>query len=594
MSKVTDFIREARRRRVFRTAGLYIVGAWVVLQVADLMFESFGIPDTSLRFVWIAVVLGMPLALVFGWRYDVTSRGIVRTAPATGEETLELRQSDLVVIGALAVIGLVVIVGMVNEIWRGPMQAGGPWYAAENSSTAIAVLPLENLSGDDSQDFLSAGLHSELITTLSRITQFRVVSRFSTLRVDPGMSLSEVHGLLGVDKVLTGSVLREGDQVRVNVELVDVETELPLWADSYTRDFSGLIDVQKEVASSVAREVKVTLTPEEQRRLAATGEPSSATYEAYLKGMVQLRRETPRARRRAIEILTEAVENDPTSALAYAGLAIGYAKLGHSPFPVEGASLRARDAAQRALAIDPDLAEAQLAMGMVKTYYEWDFVAAEKYYRHSLELNPSLVDAHYHYAWLLELLHRHDESLRYGDYTKALNPLSPFYTSWLAYQYMHAGQHERAIAEAQETLALREGYQVAWVVLGLTYSDLGRHDEAIDTLERLRDSSFWGWSLTMALAATGRAEDAERLARRISGETNNAFTLTLTYCAMRDHERCMENLQAAHEQRHPWFPWLLSYWRPMQLLRDDPRIEAYASELGVPLPAIENDILVRR
>ena len=195
---------------------------------------------------------------------------------------------------------------------------------------------------------------------------------------------------------------------------------------------------------------------------------------------------------------------------------------------------------------------------------------------------------------MLELQHRHEEALRHGDYTKALNPLSPFYTSWLAYQYMHAGQHERAIAEAEETLALREGYQVAWVVLGLTYSDLGRHDDAIETLERLRDSSFWGWSLTMALASTGRAEDAERLARRIDEQTNNAFTLTLTYCAMGDPERCMENLQAAYEQRHPWFPWLLSYWRPMQLLRDDPRIEAYASELGLTLPALEQDLLVRR
>lgn len=557
----------------------------MLLQVAALAFDSFGIPETSLRYVWIALVLGTPLVLVFGWRYDITSRGIVRTAPATGTENLGLRQSDYAVIGALTLIALIMAIGVVGEIWRGPLRAAGPWYAAERLSTAIAVLPLENLSGDDTQDFIAAGLHSELITTLSRITQFKVLSRFSTLRVDRGTPLDEIRRLLDVDKILSGSVLREGDQIRVNVQLVDVETEQPIWADSYTREFSGLIDVQREVASSVAREVKVSLTPEEQRQFAAADDTSSETYEAYLRGMVQLRKETPRGYRRAIDILTEAAENDPTSALAYAGLAIGYAKLGHSPFPVDGASLRARDAAGRALAIDPNLAEAQLAMGMVKTYYEWDFEAAEAYYRKALALNPSLVDAHYHYAWLLELLGRDEEALRFGEYTKALNPLSPFYTSWLAYQYMRAGEHERAIAEAKETLELRPGYPVAWVVLGFSYTDLGRHDEAIETLEPLRDSNFWGWTLTTALASTGRAEDAERLARRIVGKTNNAFTLTLTYCAMRDTDNCLASLETAREQRHPWFPWLLSFFRPTQVLRDDPQmaqlITQYASEIGL-------------
>ena len=241
--------------------------------------------------------------------------------------------SDYIILITLALVAVIFAGSSINEIRQGPLRGAGPWYVAADLATAIAVLPLENLSGDTDQEFLSAGLHAALITTLSRITRFRVTSRFSSRRVTGDMSLADIREMLGVDKILSGSVMREGDQVRVNVTLVDAQTEQLLWTESFTREFDGLISMQNEVASAVAREVKVQLTVDEERQLAVTDGPDSATYEAYLKGMFQLHKGSPRAYRRAIEIFTEAVENDPTSALAYAGLAIGYSQLGHSPYP---------------------------------------------------------------------------------------------------------------------------------------------------------------------------------------------------------------------------------------------------------------------
>ncbi len=247
--------------------------------------------------------------------------------------------------------------------------------------------------------------------------------------------------------------------------------------------------MQNEVASAVAREVKVQLTPVEERQLGQTDSSESATYEAYLKGMFQLHKGSPMGYRRAIEIFTEAVENNPNSALAYAGLAIGYSQLGHSPYPVAGAYPRAQEAAQRAIEFDPDLAEAHLAVAMYKMHYEWNFAAAEAAFLRALELNPSLVDAHYHYAWLLELLLRDEEAIEYGEYTKELNRLSPFYTAWLADQYRDAGMFNEAIREAKTTLELNPRYSVAWVALGQTYMDMGRVDEAIEAHEQLRGGS---------------------------------------------------------------------------------------------------------
>jgi TolB-like protein len=326
-----------RRRHVFRTAAIYIVAAWVLLEVIALAFQSFGIPDTALQYIWLAAIAGFPLALIFGWRYDITPEGIVRTPPVGVTDTtdLSLRKPDYIVLAALAVIAVIFVGSTINEIRQGPLRGAGPWFAVDRLVTAIAVLPLENLSGDTSQKFLSAGLHDALITTLSRITRFRVTSRYSSRRVNAKMSFPQIGRLLGVDKILSGSVLREGDEVRVNVTLVDAETEQALWTESFTREFDGLIS-----------KVKVQLTPDEERQLAPTDGPDSATYEAYLRGMFQLHKGSPRGYRRAIKIFTEAVENDPTSALAYAGLAIGYAQLGHSPFPAAGAYPRAKEAAQ--------------------------------------------------------------------------------------------------------------------------------------------------------------------------------------------------------------------------------------------------------
>lgn len=579
-------LNELRRRRVFRTAALYIVAAWVALQVVALAFQSFDVPAGALRYVWAVAVAGFPLALVFGWRYDITSRGIVRTSSVVSADSadLRLRKSDYVLLAALAAVAVLFVSGTVFEIRQGPMRASGPWYASKQFATAIAVLPFENLSGDDAQNFVSAGIHDALITTLSRITRFRVTSRYSTRSVRSGLSLPDIGQLLGVDKVVSGSVTREGQQVRVNVSLVDAATDRPLWSNSYLREFDGLIAMQNEIASAVAREVKVQLTPEEERRLSAEDGPDSDTYEAYLKGMFQLRKETSKSYRLAIDILTEAVENDPTSALAYAGLAIVYSKLGHSPFPVKGAYLRAGEAASRALEYDPDLAEAHLALGMYLSYYEWDFEGAEEAFLNALALNPSLVDAHYHYAWLLELLHRDEEAIAYGEYSKELNPLSPFYSGWLAEQYRDAGMYEQAIDEAKTTLELNPKWPPAWISLGQTYLDTGRTEEAIEAHTNLRNDRFWGFYFVSTLASAGREEDAEEVQNYIEQGRNNPFTLSLIYAGLGDTERTFELMYAARDAKIPWYPWLITWFPQTKYLHADPRMQELAAELGLVMP----------
>jgi TolB-like protein len=582
---VSSFVRELRRRHVLRSAGLYIVGTWALLQVLDLAFESFAVPAAALRFVWITAIAAFPFALILFWRYDVTATGIRLTPPANADDEVDLTLggADYAILAGLAAIAVTIVVGTMSRVSDEIVAPTQPWYDGGAGIERIVVLPFEDLSVDDNQRYLAAGFHDTLIATLSRIPRFRVTSRFSSMRLGRDASLDDIRERVGADRVLTGSFARDGELARVNVSMLDVESGETLWTESYTRELDGLLDVQREVASSVAREVSLTLTPEQESRLAVRDKPDEKTYEAYLKGMIALRRGSPRAYRRAINILTEAVEDAPTSALAYAGLGIAYAKLGHSPFPVDGVYPRAKEASLRAIELDPDLSDAWVAVGMTRAYYEWDFEGAEEAYLRALELNPSQVDAHYHYAWLLELLKRDDEAIAHGEYSVELNQLSPFYAAWLAEQYRDAGRYEEAERLALTTLDLNPEYPTTLMVLGQVYIETDRPDEAIETHAQLGDNAFWGYTYAVTLALAGRRDEALAARAAMEEKSTSPYTDLLLYAGLGDVDRALKELDGAREMRYPFFPWMLNWFPQTKILRDHPTIETYASELEVPL-----------
>lgn len=582
MGKISLCFAELRRRHVFRVAGIYVVSAWVVLQVTDLAFESFGIPTAGMRVVWFALIACFPLAVFWGWRYDITPKGIVRTPSAAGGEAvdLKLRTPDFVIISALAGIVLFVLAGTANEIWRLPKTIGERYALNRNVTSSIAVLPFENLSGDSSDNYLSAGMHDALITSLAKITAFKVISRTSTLRLSRKLTIPEIGKRLDVDKVIEGTVTHDDENIRINIKLIDAEREEHIWSESYIRSFDSLVSLQNEIATSVASAVQVRLTPEEMRRLESRGNVNPATYDAYLRAMYRIRRETGKGMQEAMQLLMDTVENDPTSALAWAGLAYGYGELGHSPFPEEDAYPRAKAAADRALELDPDLAEAHLAVAMYRMYYEWDFAAAEQAFEEAIQINPSLVSAHYHLAWLFELYGRDEDAIRLGELTKELDPLSPFYSGWLAEQYRDAGMFDEAIEEAEATFRLRKNYPVANLVLGETYADLGEFDKAIEYHERLKDNYFWSFALAATLGAAGRIEEAVEIANKYETD-GNSLVLVLIYASMKDYDTAYTWLLKAREDKIPWYPWLLKWYPQTRGFHDDPRVVELAAELGL-------------
>jgi TolB-like protein/Flp pilus assembly protein TadD len=575
MGKLAQFVAEARRRRVFRTAGLYIVGAWVLLQVVDLALESFGQPEGLMRYFWLAALVGFPVALIFGWYYELTPSGIVKTAvgPAPQPESLALKVPDYLILGALAIVVAIVGAGLMDRLRHGS-------ELLVYDPSGVAVLPLTDLSGDEEQAYFSAGMQDALISSLGRIGALKVVSRRSTLRIDDSMPMPSVGRLLGVRNIMEGSVIREGPRVRIILQLVDAASDTQIWSGNFERELSGVFGMQNDIANAVAEAVEVQLTSEEESRLAEQPVIDPGEYDAYLRGMYRIHSDSNLVRRQGITILRKAVEQYPDSALLHDGMAYGYALLGHSPYP-EGMYPASVESARRALAIDPNNALAHVAVGMQKMYYEWDYAAGENSLRHALELNSALPQAHYHLAWLYELYRDSERSIPPGEESVEIDPLDPFVLGWLAEQYRSAGRHDDALRISEQTLELEPDHPVALRTKALTYADMGEFELALEASSRIAEHPMWRFTHGVVLALSGDETSARAVLDSYERKPFNVLPLIRLHATLGDTEEVFHWLGVARDVKLPWYPWFLTWYPQMDAHVLDPRMRELAREIGI-------------
>jgi adenylate cyclase len=477
-----SILRELRRRKVFRLAALYIVGAWVVLQVADLAFESWEIASSALRYVWLGAFLGFPIALVFGWRYDITAHGLVRTPPADAgtQVDLSLRRSDYLILALLVAVAIGVIYPLTIQIGdsRSPQQG---FTQKEFDVNSIAVLPLENLSGDPEQAYFVSGMQDALITGLSRISALKVTSKTSTLRFrDTTESLPIIAAQLGVAKLIEGSVFRVNDRVRITVKLMNAVLDEHIWSDSFEGDVSDVMVLQNQAAQAIARQVEVAISPEEQYQFESAKSLNPAAYEAYLKGQFHVERFTPQDVKLAAQYYRQAVDIDPDHALAYVGLA----KL--CAFQAQAGLIRPQEARERclpliekALELDDSLPEANFnyAAHMVWLRYNWE--EGDAAFQRAIDLNPSYAEAHQFYSHFLTLTGRIDEGTEQMGLALELDPLNPFVRGLHGVQLLMGDDLQGAIRVTEEVLESTPGFGFGYFTLIHAYHYLGEKDKAI-------------------------------------------------------------------------------------------------------------------
>jgi len=477
--------------------------------------------------------------------------------------------------GALAaglVVPVVLNVGGLRDRWRG--ASGSPRIHA------LAVLPLKDLSGDVNQEFFADGLTEELVTELGKVAALRVISHTSVNRFKgTNKPLQEIARELQVEAIVEGTVSREANRVRVTANLIQAFPEKHLWGETYDRDLTNILDLQSEIARTVADQIKITVTPEERRRLTTSQPVNAEAHELYLKGTFYNDKWTKEGFERGIEYFDQSLGKDPKNALAYAGLAVAYGGLGIygdiAAYPKQKAS------SLKALEIDATLADAHNTLAWAKFTYDWDTASAEQEFRRAIELNPSDARAHAWYGIFLAMRGRIEESLREVKRTRELDPLSLANTT-LAYRtYFNAREYDKAIEVLQNAADMDPSFVTAYSRMIPIYEQTAELDKAIEMRERAgafdRDK---GTEFTRQTALLRKAyankgargywlQELELLKKRSNPRYEVYGAVVLARLGKKDE--AFRWLEEEFSDRVPYLIWDLPAGPDLDTLRSDPR-----------------------
>lgn len=462
---------------------------------------------------------------------------------------------------------------------------------APTAIRSLAVLPLENLSGDASQKYFSDGMTDQLITDLAQIGALKVISRTSVMAYEGARKpLPQIARELHVDAVVEGTVLRAGDQVRITAQLIDASTDKHLWSQSYEGELKDTLALQDRVARAIAEQIQINLTPREQAALKSVRVVNPEAYESYLKGRFFWNKRTADGLRVALAYFNQAIEEDPKYAQAYSGLADTYALLGDWQYAImtpAQAYPKAKAAALKAVELDNALGEAHNSLAFVLDGFDWDLDAGGKEFERAIELNPGYATAHHWYAWHLGLLGRYDEAIVEMRKAESLDPLSLIINADLAELLVIAHSYDESIRQSRKTIEMDPNFAMAHNQLGQAHLQQRMYEQAIRELEKAVQLSSGSptcvANLARAYALSGRKSEAGKLLNDLksSSTANNshASEVAAIYASLGDKDEAMKWLERGYAER--FNPGVLI--RPgFDPLRSDPRFQNLAHRVGLP------------
>jgi TolB-like protein/DNA-binding winged helix-turn-helix (wHTH) protein/Tfp pilus assembly protein PilF len=503
------------------------------------------------------------------------------TRPADEPRGARVMRRLLLILAPLALAALVYALYVRQEV-RPPQL----------SVSSLAVLPLENLSGDPAQEYFADGMTDALIGDIARIGELRVISRTSSMHYKgANKSLPEIAGELKVDAVVEGTVQRSGERVRIRVQLIHAATDRHLWAETYERDVRDVLDLQSEIASAIAREVQLKTTPAELTRATTRRPVNPRALDDYLQGRyLYWNRRTEANLAKAVEYFQSAIREDPNYAPAYVGLADCYNAMGSvmiSAWPPMEGRRRSEEAAAKALEIDPALAEAHSVLGHDR-HFNWDWEAAEYEFKRAIELNPNYAHAHSFYAGYLMSRGRVEESLAASNRARELDPFSLSISVHRGFLLGNARRYEEAGEQLRRVIAMDPNHYQAHWFLGHIYAYNGQLDEAVAASEKAvslsgRAPSALGM-LGLVYGLSGRKGEATKILKELLEINERRYVtpaaVAYVYIGLGDKDRAFVWLEKAYQERSNYIAWLKV--NPIvDSLRPDPRFADLVRRVGL-------------
>jgi TolB-like protein/Flp pilus assembly protein TadD len=583
------FLAELKRRNIYRAAAFYAASAWLLVQIATQVFPLFHVAEWTLRWIVVALVIGFPFALLFAWFYEWTPEGIKRESEIDRSQSITRRTGRRLDRWIIATLALAVVLLLTDKFVLHK-------ETVPIVDKSIAVLPFANTSGDAGNEYFSDGLSEELISSLSRLRDLKVIGRTSSFQFKGKTDDSAAIGQkLGVVYLLEGSVRKYAERVRIAVALVKSEDGANVWSESYDRELKDIFAVQAEIAGTVASQLQVALLGKEAHAAQMPGSTGPSTqnvdaYTAWLQGRFYFQKHTIDDVHKAIEYYEEAIRLDPKYAEAYASLVIAQVQL-ITTFAVpsraekEALVAKARREAASALELAPTLGRAHQAQAFILQVIDFDLQAADAGYRRAAELSPQDWATALNLGVVNASLGRLEEAVEYGKRSLLLDPLNGVTYIYLARSLEALGRYDEADAMVRKVIELHPQAAQAYSELAITQIRRGNTAAAVDLAKKENDGFWRTYALALAHFANGDRAEADAALQELHDRfaDTGAFQIAVVYALRKDADKVFEWLDRALETRDPGVT-LVLYAPFLDAYHKDPRFAAFCRKMKLPVP----------